>query len=79
MEEYESILDNLAITDSNFEIFLESPVHFHKAIEYLIKMNQIARAAIICRVHGDYNMAASIYERAGDFKSAGKEYRNARN
>lgn len=77
--EYESILNNLAMTDSNFEIFLESPAHFHKAVEYLFRGNQIERAAIMCRMHGDYLMAASIYERAGDFKSAGKEYRDVKN
>jgi len=78
-QKYENNLLNLTLTEKNFELFANSDNHFHEAVEYLLKKQNTERAAMICRIHGDNNTAASIYESNGDFKSAGKYYREAKN
>jgi len=78
-QEYEDILKRLELTDRNYELFTESRLHFHEAVDFLIENNNTKRAVTLCRIHRDNNRAASIYEQQGDLKQAGRYYREAKN
>jgi len=78
-QKYEDILKRLELTDRNYELFTESRLHFHEAVDFLIENNNTKRAVTLCRIHRDNNRAASIYEQQGDLKQAGRYYREAKN
>jgi tetratricopeptide (TPR) repeat protein len=76
-EKYEDILTGLEAGPDNYALFAKSMYLFWKAVDYLTGAKEVEEAASIARSHKDYGLAGEIYEKAGDFRSAGKHYRDA--
>ncbi|MFW6138137.1 MAG: UvrD-helicase domain-containing protein [Spirochaetota bacterium] len=68
---FNDILGKLQVDAGNVELFIHSK-HYMPLVEYLESVNDTNRAAVVCRSHHDFKLAARVYERAGDFKNAGK-------
>lgn len=75
---FEDMLETLRVTEWNHSLFAESKRHYQKAVEYLVETDRIEDAARICRGHGNYRLSGEIYEAAGDYPGAAKDYRDGR-
>ncbi|HCK99445.1 MAG TPA: hypothetical protein DHW42_04985 [Candidatus Marinimicrobia bacterium] len=76
--QYENLLEKLNVTEWNYKLFVESKRHYQKAVNYLKDKNEIEKATRTCRQYGNFGLAAQIYEGAGDYKSAAKDYREGK-
>ena len=77
-DQYEELVGKLQITGRNYKLFEESPMHYPRAVKYLVGINKIEDAARVCRQHGDYMSAGKTYENAGDLILAARAYRDGK-
>lgn len=75
---YEEAVETLPITRWNYKLFMESKGHYLKAVEYLLERHEIEDATRTCRGYGNFRMAAQIYEKAGMFGLAARDYRDGK-
>jgi len=75
---YQELLEDLPLTERNFELFSRSGLHYRKAVDHLAAAGRIEQAVRVCRLQRDHILAARVYENAGDMNAAGKEYMEAR-
>ncbi|MEW6441316.1 MAG: UvrD-helicase domain-containing protein [bacterium] len=75
---FDALLEGLAVTDTNFELFAGSALHYGKAVEHLAGRGRLELAVRTCRRYRDYMLAGSIQEEAGELAGAGKDYREGK-
>ena len=75
---YEESLENLEITKRNYKLFVESRRHYHRAVDFFLERNEIEEATRVCIRRGNHHRAAEIYEQAGEYVLAGRNYRDGR-
>jgi len=75
-EEFERVISELTLTGKNYELFAASKLQYRHAVEYLVAQEQFKEAEIICRIQRDDCLAGNICEETGDYRSAGRYYRD---
>ena len=75
-EEFERILSELTLSGKNYELFAASKLQYRHAVEYLVSQKQFKEAEIICRIQRNDCLAGNICEETGDYRSAGRYYRD---
>jgi len=81
-EAYEDSLERLTMDRWNYVLFGHSPARYREAVELILREKEsipdaVAEAVRICHVHKEHEWAARIYEAEGDYKEAGRNYRDA--
>ena len=77
-ERFEDAVDRLNITAWNHKLFAESRRHYSQAVDLLLTMDEIDKAARVCRHHGDFHRAGETYEEWDELILAGRDYREGK-
>ncbi len=78
-QKFEEIVAGFQPGPENLELFERSSNSYRRAVDYHLRANNINRAAWVARINKDVLAEAGAYEKVGDFRSAGRVYRDAKN
>jgi len=73
---FEDALEKLSVTEWNYTLFAETEKQYQRAVDYLTKAKRIEDAARVCRQYRNYGLSGQVYEGAGDYAFAAKDYRD---